>query len=234
MTLDKKKHILIVDDDRALSPLIAEYLQAKGFETTLCFNAEDGLKKFRKLNIDICVLDVKMPIKNGFALANEISSFSPDVPYLFLTSESTKEKRIEGLKMGADDYILKPFSMEELYLRIQLILKRSYYHLNQKNLQRSNYSIGKFSFDSNTRQLKLGDKTISLSTIETKLLQLFCESPDGFIEREHTLKLIWQDDDMLRTRSLNVYVSKLRKLLEEDSSIVFFNVHGSGYRMVVK
>ena len=234
MAEPQKKHILIVDDDRALSPLVAEYLQAKNFETTLCHNAEEGLKKFRSLDIDLCVLDIKMPIKNGFALAHEIREFSSDIPYLFLTSESAKEMRIEGLKMGADDYILKPFSMEELFLRIQLILKRSFFQNNQKKENRSHYKIGKLNFDSNTRQLSDGNEVINLSTIETQLLQMFCESNNGYVERENALKLIWNDDDMIRTRSLNVYVSKLRKHLESDPTISFLNVHGSGYKMVVK
>lgn len=234
MTENLKKHILIVDDDRVLSPLVAEYLQAKGFETTLCHNAEEGLKNFRTLDIDLCILDIKMPIKNGFTLANEIRTFSKDVPYLFLTSESAKEMRIEGLKMGADDYILKPFSMEELFLRIQLVLKRSYYQNNQKVQHQSNFTIGKFNFDSNSRQLKSGDDCLTLSTIETRLLKMFCESEDGFVDRENALKQIWNDDDMIRTRSLNVYVSKLRKYLESDTSISFLNVHGSGYKMIIK
>ena len=229
------KHILLVDDDRALSPMVEEYLQAKGFKITLCHNATDGLCKFKELDIDLCILDIRMPMKDGFTLAEEIQEYASDTPFLFLTSETDKKKRIKGLKLGASDYILKPFSMEELFLRINIILKRN--SKDQKNFQDNNteYTLGKFNFNPNTRELIFNGKEIQkLSTIENQLLQFICKSENGFLDREIALKQIWNDEHLLRTRSLNVYVSKLRKYLEKDSSINLQNVHGAGYRLSIK
>ena len=227
-------HLLIVDDDRALSPMIEEYLSAKGYEVTLCHNATEGFKNVQSKKIDLCILDIRMPMKDGFELAKEIIEHSPNKPFLFLTSESDKKKRIEGLKLGASDYIVKPFSMEELYLRIKLILKRTHPLNEFSTSEVSNYTIGKYAFDINSRELVLGKEIQKLSTIENQLLQLFCEAKDGFINREVALKQVWEDEHLLKTRSLNVYVSKLRKMLSEDSNISFQNVHGLGYRMAIK
>lgn len=229
-----KPHLLLVDDDRILSPLLEEYLQSKGFRTTLCFNAMDGLEKFKSSDIDLCVLDVKMPMKDGFTLAQEILELSDNIPFLFLTSEAEKEKKIKGLKLGADDYILKPFSMEELYLRIQLILRRFEGRKEIDKQKNHHFNIGKFNFKPNIRELSSEEKTINLSTTETQLLQMFCESKDRFVDRDIALKRIWKDEYMAKSRSLNVYVSKLRKYFKADSSIVFLNVHGQGYQMIIK
>jgi len=231
--MNKKHHLLIVDDDKALSPMVEEYLSAKGYTTTLCHNATDGYHKFTTENIDLCILDIRMPMKNGFELAKEIMEHSPEKPFLFLTSEAEKKKRIEGLKMGASDYILKPFSMEELYLRVKLILKRNHYQ-EKNSSEISEFTIGAYQFNSNTRELTFKKNTQKLSTIETQLLQLFCNSEDGYVNRDIALKQIWEDEHLVKTRSLNVYVSKLRKYLSEDESITFHNVHGMGYRMSVK
>ena len=228
-------HLLIVDDDRALSPMVEEYLAAKGYKITLCHNATDGLCKFKDLDIDLCILDIRMPMKDGFTLAEEIQEYSPEIPFLFLTSETDKKKRIKGLILGASDYILKPFSMEELYLRINIILKRSVVSDNALIDKVSEFRFGDFHFNSNTRELIYKESDIKkLSTIENQLLQFFCEAENGFLDRKKALKNIWDDELMLRAQSLNVYVSKLRKYLEKDSSISFHNIHGIGYRMSIK
>jgi len=227
----EKKRLLLVDDERQFSALTQEYLEAKGFYTTLRHSGDEGLAAFKSGRYDCCVLDVKMPLKDGFALARDIRELDPEVPLIFLTGASQKEERIQGLSLGADDYIIKPFSLEELWLRIQNILRRTG---NQRKTQAAQpvFPIGSYSFDSHARTLDGEGKTIKLTAIEAKLLLLFLESEHGVIRRDTALKRIWGDDDLLKGRSLNVYVSKLRQYLAVGVEIL--NVHGEGYQMVVK
>jgi DNA-binding response OmpR family regulator len=224
--------ILLVDDDLTLSPLTKEYLEAKGYVVALCHSGDEGLSAFKSGNFNGCVLDVKMPLKDGFSLAEDIRKISPDMPILFLTGAVQKEERIRGLALGADDYITKPFSMEELYLRLRNTLKRS--SNQQKQADKSVHQIGRYRFNVATRELHGGAEMIKLTAIEAKLLQLFCESENGIIRRDIALQRIWDDEDMLKGRSLNVYVSKLRTFLSNDPGIEILNVHGEGYQMVVR
>jgi len=224
-------HILFVDDEQQFSAMTKEYLETKGFEVTLIHNADDGLKAFKSSQYDCCIFDVKMPIKDGFSLAEDVRALDETVPIIFLTGQTQKENRIKGLTIGADDYITKPFSMEELFLRIKAILKRV--KIQDKKTQ-DRFQIGRYTFDAIARELKLDDKTIKLSAIEAKLLQLFCENQNKLVQRDFALNRIWQDENFLKGRSLNVYVSKLRSFLKDDPNIEILNVHGEGYRMVVK
>lgn len=224
--------LLYIDDERTISGMVAEYLAAKDFHITLIHNAIDGFEAFKKGGFDLCILDVKMPFKDGYTLAKEIREFNEDIPIIFLTANTEKEDRIKGLSLGADDYITKPFSMEELYLRIKNILKRIGYQEKARK-ENSSYQLGRFIFDANARTLEKVDNTIKLTAIEAQLLKMFCESPDGVIERELALKRIWNDDALLHGRSLNVYVSKLRQYLSADPAIEIMNVHGSGYKMLI-
>ena len=224
--------LLFVDDDLTLSPLTKEYLEAKGFQVTLRHSGEEGLAAFRSGAFEGCILDVKMPLKDGFSLAEDIRLLDPDIPILFLTGASQKEERIRGLSLGADDYITKPFSMEELYLRIRNILKRS--ALQQKKTENASHQIGLYRFDVASRELHGGPEMIKLTAIEAKLLQLFCESDNGIIRRDVALQRIWGDEDMLKGRSLNVYVSKLRTFLSAETRLEILNVHGEGYQMVLR
>lgn len=226
--------ILLVDDDRTFVPLVGEYLEAKGLRVTLRHSGDEGLAAFRKSQSDLCVLDVKMPLKDGFRLAEEIRALAPDVPLIFLTGETAKEQRIRGLTLGADDYVTKPFSMEELYLRIMAIWRRTNQQTQRKAREQATFQIGHYHFNPATRELVLAAQTAKLSAIEARLLLLFCESENGIITRETALRKIWGDDDMLRGRSLNVYVSKLRQYLKDDPAIEILNVHGEGYQMVVR
>ena len=226
--------LLLVDDDKVLSPMVAEYLEGKGYVVHLCNESQKALDIFVKEPIDFCILDVRMPIKGGFELAAELRQLSPEIPFLFLTSESHREKKLEGLRIGADDYILKPFSMEELHLRIQAILKRMFGSSRSKRQINTKAQIGKYIYHAQSRELQLEDELIVLSEIESKLLQLFIAATDGFISREVALKKIWNDDYHAHTRSLNVYVSKLRKILSADPDIKLLNVHGSGYKLIVR
>jgi two-component system, OmpR family, response regulator len=223
--------ILLVDDDRAFSPLVKEYLEAKGMQVSLKHNAEEGLKAFREGAFDICALDVKMPMKDGFALAREIRAFDDRIPLLFLTGQTEKEDRIKGLSLGADDYVTKPFSMEELFLRIQAILRRAGAAASRQ--RETVYSLGSYRFNPASRDLSGLEETVKLTGIEARLLLLFLESESGLVKREEALKKIWSDEDLLRGRSLNVYVSKLRQYLKDDPGIEILNVHGEGYRLIL-
>ena len=224
-------HILFVDDEQQFSAMTKEYLEAKGFKVTLKHNADEGFSSFKSNQYNLCIFDVKMPIKDGFSLAEDVRSLDEDIPIIFLTGQTQKEDRIKGLTIGADDYITKPFSMEELFLRINAILKRV---TKQEKSLPTKFDIGKYNFDSITRELSVKTETVKLSAIESKLLQLFCENKNGLVKRDFALNRIWQDEDYLKGRSLNVYVSKLRTYLKEDDRIEILNVHGEGYRMVIK
>ncbi|MBK7231591.1 MAG: response regulator transcription factor [Saprospiraceae bacterium] len=170
--------VLLVDDDRTLSPLVKEYLLAKNYECVLFHNGYDALKFLQENSVDICVLDIKMPMKDGFELSRDIRALNPEVPFLFLTGESDKEDRIKGLEAGAEDYITKPFSMQELELRIKAILRR-YTKQQEIKLENPIVQIGKYRFNASSRELIQGQETKKLSAIEAKLLSLFCESLIG-------------------------------------------------------
>ncbi|MBL7793143.1 MAG: response regulator transcription factor [Saprospiraceae bacterium] len=230
-----KQHILLVDDDRAFSTLTQEYLESKGVKVTLLHNAEEAWRVFRTQPFHMCILDVKMPIKNGFDLARDIRSINATIPIIFLTGATERESRLEGFHLGADDYVTKPFSMEELWLRMLAIFRRSGTHEEQLRQRESKvYTLGRYRFTPQTRELMLdGHMMAKLTAIEARLLEYFCQSPNGVIERNATLRRIWQDDDYLRGRSLNVYVSKLRQYLRDDPRIEILNVHGEGYQIVL-
>jgi two-component system, OmpR family, response regulator len=228
-----KRQILLVDDDRTLSPLLKEYLEAKDFDCSLCHNGFEALEVFKNKKYDLCVLDIKMPFKNGLELALDFKNLEPDIPFLFLTGQAEKEDRIKGLELGADDYIIKPYSMQEVFLRIKTIFKRVEIAEKRENKTES-FRIGGYTFLPATRELTIGDDVFRLSEIESKLLLVFCQSRDGVILRDQTLKFIWPEENLYRERSLNVYVSKLRSYLKADSSIEILNIHGTGYKLIVK
>ncbi|MFN0014974.1 MAG: response regulator transcription factor, partial [Saprospiraceae bacterium] len=205
----------------------------RGLTTTLCHSGVEGVDTFQKGGFDLCILDVKMPFKDGFSVAREIRALDPSVPFIFLTGEAAKENKIKGFHLGAEDYVTKPFSMEELYLRIQVVLRRSGSKMNAQ-AQKNEYSIGKYVFRPAARELTLGTDSTKLSAIEAKLLHYFCDADQGIIDRDVALRRVWGDDDQLRGRSLNVYVSKLRQYLKDDPGIEILNIHGEGYQMVVR
>ena len=227
--MEKNIKILLCEDDENLGMLLREYLQAKGYETELCADGESGYKSFLKNKFDICILDVMMPKKDGFTLAKDIRSASADVPIVFLTAKQMKEDILEGFKIGADDYITKPFSMEELVVRIEAILRR----VRGKNLHEAIvYQIGKFTFDTQKQQLTIGDKVTKLTTKENELLALLCANRNDILQREYALKTIWIDDNYFNARSIDVYITKLRKHLRDDEQVEIINIHGKGYKLV--
>ena len=227
--MDEKLKILLCEDDENLGMLLREYLQAKGFTTELCADGELGYKAFLKTKFDICVLDVMMPKKDGFTLAKEIRNSNQDIPIIFLTAKTLKEDILEGFKIGADDYITKPFSMAELVFRIEAIIRRT---KGKKNKESTVYRIGKFTFDTQKQLLCLGDDQRKLTTKENELLALLCSHANEILQRDFALKTIWIDDNYFNARSMDVYITKLRKHLKDDPQIEIINIHGKGYKLI--
>ena len=227
--MDEKLKILLCEDDENLGMLLREYLQAKGFTTELCADGELGYKAFLKTKFDICVLDVMMPKKDGFTLAKEIRNSNQDIPIIFLTAKTLKEDILEGFKIGSDDYITKPFSMEELVFRIEAIIRRT---KGKKNKESTVYRIGKFTFDTQKQLLCLGDDQRKLTTKENELLALLCSHANEILQRDFALKTIWIDDNYFNARSMDVYITKLRKHLKDDPQIEIINIHGKGYKLI--
>ena len=227
--MDEKLRILLCEDDENLGMLLREYLQAKNFETELCPDGEAGYKAFLKGSFDLCVLDVMMPKKDGFSLAKDIRQNNSDIPIIFLTAKTLKEDVLDGFKIGADDYITKPFSMEELVFRIEAILRRV---KGKKNRDRTTYKIGSFTFDTQKQILARGEKQTKLTTKESELLSLLCAHANEILQRDFALKTIWIDDNYFNARSMDVYITKLRKHLKEDESVEIINIHGKGYKLI--
>ena len=227
--MDEKLKILLCEDDENLGMLLREFLQAKGFDAELYPDGEKGYDAFLKGQYDLCVLDVMMPKKDGFTLAQEIKSLNAEVPIIFLTAKSIKDDVFEGFKIGADDYITKPFSMEELVFRIGAILRRV---KGKKEKEVTVYQIGKYTFDTQKQVLIFNDKTQKLTTKECELLALLCRHVNEILERNFALKSIWIDDNYFNARSMDVYITKLRKLLKEDPDIEIINIHGKGYKLI--
>lgn len=227
---EKKTRLLLVEDDNNLGSLLCEFLNAKDFDADLATDGEDGFTKFGENQYDLCLLDVMMPLKDGFTLAREIRQVNPEVPIIFLTAKSMKEDTIEGFKAGADDYITKPFSMEELLFRIKAIMRRSY---DGKDLNESSvFQVGSYSFDSNSQHLEKNGSTINLTSKENQLLKTLCLNRNKVLQRETALKLIWGDDTYFNARSMDVYISKLRKYFKSDESVEIVNIHGKGFKLI--
>ena len=228
--MGEKLSILLCEDDENLGMLLREYLNAKGYNAELCPDGEAGYKAFLKNKYDLCVLDVMMPKKDGFTLAQEIRQTNSDIPIIFLTAKTLKEDVLEGFKIGADDYLTKPFSMEELTFRIEAILRRV---RGKKNKESSVYKIGNFTFDTQKQILTINGQQTKLTTKESELLALLCAHANEILLRDFALKTIWIDDNYFNARSMDVYITKLRKHLREDSSIEIINIHGKGYKLII-
>jgi DNA-binding response OmpR family regulator len=227
----KSVNILLVEDDPNLGTLLKEYLNAKGHNCTLATDGQKGYETFVKSNFDFLILDVMMPIKDGFTLAEEIRGIDKRVPILFLTAKSLKDDTLKGFSVGADDYMTKPFSMEELLVRMQAILRRTG---EDEEESLGEFQIGKYYFNYNEQSLKLGEEVQKLTTKENELLKLLCKNINGVLERNHALKAVWGDDNYFNGRSMDVYIAKLRKYLSEDPNVEIVNVHGKGFKLFVK
>ena len=228
--MEEKLRILLCEDDENLGMLLREYLQAKGYDAELYPDGEEGYKAFLKNKYDMCVFDVMMPKKDGFTLAQEIRAVNSEIPIIFITAKTLKEDILEGFKNGADDYITKPFSMEELIFRIEAILRR----IKGKKTKESNtYKIGLFTFDTQKQILSIGEKSTKLTTKESELLGLLCAHANEILQRDFALKTIWIDDNYFNARSMDVYITKLRKHLKDDPTIEIINIHGKGYKLII-
>ena len=228
--MENKLHILLCEDEESLGMLVREYLQAKGYDAELFLDGEAGYKAFMKGKYDMCLLDVMMPKMDGFTLAREIRMVNAEVPIIFLTAKNLKDDILEGFKLGADDYLTKPFSMDELVYRMEAILRRVKVKSTRAVTQNQ---LGKFTFDTQRQSLSIGDKQTKLTTKECELLTMLCAHSNDVLERELALKTIWIDDNYFNARSMDVYITKLRKHLKDDPSIEINNVHGKGYRLIV-
>ncbi len=227
----EKIKVLLVEDDPNLGSLLKEYLDAKGYSTVLAVNGKQGYDVFSKDKFGICILDVMMPIKDGFTLAKEIRAIDVNIPIVFLTAKSMKEDALEGFTVGADDYITKPFSMEELLMRIKAILRRTE-NKSVKNSDQNEFKIGNYKFDYKHQILDLNGIQHKLTTKEAELLKLLCLHENNVLDRNFALKSIWHDDNYFNGRSMDVYIAKLRKYLKEDPSVELINVHGKGFKLL--
>jgi len=224
------KKILLAEDDRNLGTLLRNYLAAKDYETTLFTDGRLAFEAFSSGGFDLCILDIMMPDIDGIALARAIRKNSPYVPILFLTAKNQEEDIIEGFKTGADDYITKPFSMEELLYRIEAVFRRSTAGKTEKDDAVN--MIGEYSFDSKRQILIHKDEKISLTTKESELLELLFRHRNEILERNFALKSIWIDDNYFNARSMDVYITRLRKYLKKDPAVKILNIHGKGYRLI--
>lgn len=225
-----KYRILYAEDDQTLAFLTQDNLEQNNYEVVHCSNGEKALNAFKNEPFDICIFDIMMPKIDGFELATEIRKINTDVPIIFLSAKTLKEDRLKGLRIGADDYLVKPFSIEELILKIEVFLKRS----NKKNShQKNNFKTGKYNFDVKNYMLFDENETITLTQRESELLQLFLNNKNVVLKREEILKTLWGDDDYFMGRSLDVFISRLRKILSNEKGIVIENLHGIGFRFTV-
>ena len=227
--MSKNVSILLAEDDENLGTLLNTFLKNKGYYVDLARNGKSALEKFNDGNYDFLILDVMMPEIDGFTVAKEVREVDRNVPILFLTAKSMKEDKLQGFAIGADDYLTKPFSMEELVARVEAILKRTGY---EGDTDTSSFDIGLFTFDSDKRLLIKDGDTQKLTTKESQLLKLLAKNKNEVLDRQAALRAIWGDDNYFNGRSMDVYIAKLRKMLKEDEAIEIMNVHGKGFKLI--
>ncbi|MCB9295971.1 MAG: response regulator transcription factor [Lewinellaceae bacterium] len=223
-----KAHILYVEDDESLSFVTQDNLELQGYRITHCSDGRQALKMIHEHDFDLCILDVMLPEVDGFAVAKEIRQYDTEIPILFLTAKSLKEDRLYGLRLGADDYITKPFSIEELILKVEVFLRRSKI---STPAPAGRFRLGKFELDHDNLTLHQGGESLQLTQKEADLLRLFAENPNQVLKRSDILKQVWGDDDYFLGRSLDVFISRLRKYLRADESLKVENIHGVGFRL---
>jgi DNA-binding response OmpR family regulator len=229
-TIAQQKKVLLVEDDNNLGLLLQEYLGHKNYDVDLRRNGEEGLLAYRKNKYDIILLDVMMPKKDGFSVAEDIRKDDFEIPIIFLTAKSLKEDKIKGLSIGADDYITKPFSPDILELKMNAILRRTMKPEVQPALDE--YKAGNTILDYKNQKLSHEGQVTKLTTKENELLRLFFEKKNTVLERDIALKHVWHDDSYFTARSMDVFISKIRKYLRTDTTLTIINVHGTGYKLV--
>ena len=231
----EKPKLLLAEDDPNLGTVLQEYLQLKGYAVELCTDGEYGWRAFQRDPFDLCILDVMMPRRDGFTLGRNIRHVNPKVPIIYVTAKAMKEDKIEGFTLGADDYITKPFSIEELLCRVQAVLRRSRFAEKQpdESPPQTKFSIGSFEFDAENRTLTSSRGEQQLSAKEAALLRLLCENIESVTSRGQALKSIWGDDTYFNARSMDVFITKLRKHIKSDPTVRITNIHGKGYKLTV-
>jgi two-component system, OmpR family, response regulator VicR len=226
-----KAHLLYVEDDESLSFVTRDNLELQGYKITYCENGKIAMEIIKKESFDLCILDVMLPDVDGFTIAEEIRKFDTQVPIIFLTAKSMKEDRIKGLKLGADDYITKPFSIEELILKIEIFLRRS--KVSTPSVP-TYLTVGNYLLDHKNLSLKFGDQSKNLTQKEADLLKMFLENKNEVIKRSNILETLWGEDDYFLGRSLDVFISRLRKYLSQDPRIKIENIHSVGFKMKIE
>lgn len=228
--MGKQRSILLAEDDDNLGQLLQTFLKAKGYQVELARNGKHAYEKYTDGHFDFCIFDVMMPEMDGFTLAKEVRLIDPKVPILFLTAKAMKEDKLEGFESGADDYMTKPFTMEELLARIEAILRRT---APADNEEGEIQHIGRIQYEPISRVLHLKEENKKLTTKEGQLLHLLCKNRNEVLDRQAALRAIWGDDNYFNGRSMDVYIAKLRKLLKEDERIEILNIHGKGFKLIV-
>jgi two-component system OmpR family response regulator len=228
--MSKEVNVLLAEDDDNLGLLLFNFLKNKGFKVSLTRNGKQAFELFNQEKFDFCIFDVMMPIMDGFTLAKEIREIDRKIPILFLTAKSMKEDKLEGFALGADDYLTKPFSMEELIARIHAIIRRTENVIEESTTTK----VGNISYEPDLRILHLREGNKKLTTKENQLLQMLVKNQNEILDRQATLRAIWGDDNYFNGRSMDVYIAKLRKLLKEDDRIEIMNIHGKGFKLLVK
>jgi len=232
--MNNKKRILLVEDDPNFGIILRDFLKMNEYDVVLAKNGMEGFEKFKKFEFNLCILDVMMPYKDGFTLALEIKNLSPDIPIIFLTAKSMKEDVLKGYKVGADDYLKKPFDSDVLLFKIKAILKRNKLTSIIES-EETEFNFGSFYFNSRLRHLKYKDElAVKLSPKENMLLKLLLVHINDLMPRELALTRIWQDDNYFTSRSMDVYIAKLRKQLQKDPKVSINNIHGEGFRLIVE
>lgn len=227
---DNKQQILLVEDDPNFGAVLRDYLELHDFEVVLAKDGVEGLQAYRNNDPEICILDVMMPLKDGFTLGAEIRELDSEMPLIFLTAKSLKEDVLKGYQVGADDYLTKPFDSEVLLYKLKAILSRT--NQNQDTPEDKILAIGKYQYDTEMRILNLEGQEFKLSPKEGALLKLLAQNKNSLVSRSEALKKIWKDDNYFTGRSMDVYVAKIRKQLKEDTSVAIINVHSEGFRLV--
>lgn len=228
--MSEKSKILYVEDDETLSFVTKDNLELNGYHVDHCLNGESAVESFFTGQYDLCILDVMLPKMDGFAVAEKIRATDPNVPILFLTAKSMKEDRIHGLKLGADDYITKPFSIEELILKIEVFLRRKYVSVSVNDM----YKVGTYDFDYRNLMLSLNGDERNLTQKEADLLKMLLDHKNNVVKRSVILEKLWGEDDYFLGRSMDVFISRLRKYLSGDSKIKLDNIHGVGFKLVIE
>lgn len=226
---DKIK-LLLVEDDPSFGTVLKDYLFLNDFDVVHAIDGDEGLNRFKRDKFNLVVTDVMMPIKDGFTMAKEIKDIDPNMPIIFLTAKNMKEDILKGYKLGADDYITKPFDSEVLLYKIRAIIQRK--GINDEKFDQDDFKIGNFELNAKLRHLVVSGKEYKLSPKENELLRMLCVFENDLMPREVALNRIWNEDNYFTSRSMDVYIAKLRKYLKDDSSVEIVNIHGEGFRLV--